>query len=164
MHVVGELAILHRFQIAPAIFSRSLFAAMVAKTQQLRRLRTKQPVLKKRVRKTRPVLALKPWLVPPGSISVGLVYPGLGASLQGLFRAHIPAKTRFAIDDGAGHAANVYNIDKTVMWPTDYEGDEQARVIMHEKVRPPLCVQAGILRSTIAPPHAIQHWQTQNND
>ena len=137
MHVVGELAILYRFQIAPAIFSRSLFAAMVAKEQQLR-LRTKQPVLKKRVRKTRPVLALKPWLVPPGSISVGLVYPGLGASLQGLFRAHIPAKTRFAIDDGAGHAANVYNIDKTVMWPTDYDGDEQARFIMHEKVRPPV--------------------------
>ena len=102
------------------------------------RLRTKQTVLKKRVRKTRPIVALKPWLALPGSISVGLVYPGLGASLQGLFRAHIPAKIRFAIDDGAGHAANVYNIDKTVMWPTDYDGDEQARFIMHEKVRPPV--------------------------
>ena len=85
---------------------------MVAKNLQL--------VVKKRVRKTRPIVALKPWLVLPGSISVGLVYPGLGASLQGLLRAHIPAKIRFAINDGAGHAADVYNIDKTVMWPTDY--------------------------------------------
>ena len=161
MHVVGELAILHRFQIAPAIFSRSLFAAMVAKKQQdFSPVRKTRPV---RVRKTRPVLALKPWLVPPGSISVGLVYPGLGASLQGLFRAHIPAKTRFAIDDGAGHAANVYNIDKTVMWPTDYDGDEQARFIMHEKVRPPVRTSR---HSAIydRPPHAIQHWKTQNND